>query len=68
MTRKIKNLTYEQNEQAKEQLIQASMMSNKELFTFYNTSNQGLTNDEIIQSNKEKYGVNVLSKKSKNTI
>ncbi|VEU75322.1 Magnesium-transporting ATPase, P-type 1 [Mycoplasmopsis maculosa] len=63
-----KILNNQENENAKNQLIVASKMSNKELFEIYNSSSQGLETEEIIENNKEKYGVNILSKKSKNTV
>ncbi|WP_406614998.1 magnesium-translocating P-type ATPase [Mycoplasmopsis hyopharyngis] len=49
-------------------LINASNSSNEELFSLYESSIDGITSEEIVEKNQEKYGKNKLSKKSKNNV
>nr|WP_258408841.1 cation-transporting P-type ATPase [Mycoplasmopsis fermentans] len=49
----------------KNRLVEAANMNQNEIYEKYNSSNLGITKNEIIEENKENYGVNKLSKKKR---
>ncbi|KUH47322.1 magnesium-translocating P-type ATPase [Mycoplasmopsis meleagridis] len=65
MAKKKKNISTNVN--IKKNLVKYSQMSKEELYEKFNSSSKGLTEKQIL-INREKYGLNKLAKKGKNTI
>ncbi|QSB07504.1 magnesium-translocating P-type ATPase [Mycoplasma tauri] len=61
------NLKNSTNDIQKELIINSKINVN-ELYTKLNSSQKGITNDDQIEENREKFGKNSLSKKNKNVI